>query len=70
MKAKLPDLSFTVYETFHRVFVRFQQENREAISGALSRTFGVVSFDETLRVGLDMAEIEAAACTLAEGFIR
>jgi thiamine biosynthesis protein ThiI len=70
VKAKLPDLPFTVYETFHRVFVRFQQENREAISGALARTFGVVSFCETLRVGLDMTEIEAAACALAEGFIR
>jgi tRNA uracil 4-sulfurtransferase len=69
VKAKLPGLPFHVYETFHRVFVRFQQEDRDAIAGALSRTFGVVSFCETLRVSLDMPSIEAAACQLAEGFI-
>jgi tRNA uracil 4-sulfurtransferase len=69
VKAKLPGLPFQVYETFHRVFVRFQQEDRDAIAGALSRTFGVVSFCETLRVSLDMPSIEAAAYQLAEGFI-
>ena len=70
VKAKLPGLPFHVYETFHRVFVRFQQEDGVAIAGALSRTFGVVSFCETLRVSLDMPAIEAAACQLAEGFLK
>jgi tRNA uracil 4-sulfurtransferase len=70
VKAKLPGLPFHVYETFHRVFVRFQQEDKEAIAGALSRTFGVVSFTETQRVSLDMPAIEAAACQLAEGFLK
>jgi tRNA uracil 4-sulfurtransferase len=69
VKAKLPGLPFSVYETFHRVFVRCRPGDREAIAGALSRTFGVVSFCETLRVPLDMAAIEAAACGLADGFV-
>jgi tRNA uracil 4-sulfurtransferase len=70
VKAKLPGLPFNVYETFHRVFVRFQVEDRDAIAGALARTFGVVAFCETLRVSLDMAAIEAAACELAAGFLK
>jgi thiamine biosynthesis protein ThiI len=69
IRAKLPGLEFTVYETFHRVFVRFQHADRETIMAALARTFGIVSFCETLRVGLDMPSIEAAACLLAEGFL-
>jgi thiamine biosynthesis protein ThiI len=69
VRAKLPGLRFSVWETFHRVFVRFQPEDMEAISGALSRTFGVVSFCEALRVENDMAAIEAAACALGETFL-
>ena len=67
--AKLPGLQFAVYETFHRVFVRFPPEHEKAISTALSRTFGVVAFCKALQVDTEMPAIESAACGLAEGFI-
>ena len=67
--AKLPDLPFDVYETFHRVFVRCRDVDREAIAGALERTFGIVSFCEALRVKTDIAEIERAAGVLAESYV-
>ena len=69
IRAKLPGREFSVYETFHRVFVRFHPEDREAISGALGRTFGVVSFCEARRVPLDIESIEAEALDLAGGFV-
>jgi len=69
IRAKLPGLQFSVYETFHRVFVRFQPGHEDAISGALARTFGVVSFCKALQIDRDMSAIESASVGLAEGFI-
>jgi len=70
IRSKLPGREFSVYETFHRVFVRFHQVDHDAISGALARTFGVVSFCETRRVALDMQAIETEALGLAAGFVE
>jgi thiamine biosynthesis protein ThiI len=67
--AKLPALQFDVYETFHRVFVRCGLQDRDAVAEALSRTFGIVSFCETLRVKTDMAQIEQAALQLAGEYV-
>jgi tRNA uracil 4-sulfurtransferase len=67
--AKLPALQLSVNETFHRVFVRFDPAEKEAVASALGRTFGVVSFCEAVRVDNDMLAIEAAACRLAERYI-
>ncbi|HTZ51193.1 MAG TPA: tRNA 4-thiouridine(8) synthase ThiI, partial [Spirochaetia bacterium] len=47
---RLPDLRFEVTDTFQRVFVKCSEQDREAVSAALARTFGIVSFCETLRV--------------------
>ena len=69
IRAKLPGLQFAVYETFHRVFVRFPPEHEEAIAAALARTFGVVSFCKALQIDRDISAIESAAAGLAEGFI-
>jgi thiamine biosynthesis protein ThiI len=70
IRARLPRISFSVYETFHRVFVRCGTEDRDLVASALARTFGVVAFCETARVAPDMEAIEEAACTVAAGFIR
>ncbi len=67
--AKLPTLEFSVYETFHRVFVRCKAQDRQAIAGALAHTFGIVSFCEAVRVPTEIGAIEQAACRLAEGYI-
>jgi thiamine biosynthesis protein ThiI len=67
--AKLPALQFDVYETFHRVFVRCGVQDREAVAEALSRTFGIVSFCETLRRKTDIADIERAAVDLAGEYV-
>jgi hypothetical protein len=48
--AKLPELSFEVYETFHRVFVKCDRAHRESMAAALQRTFGIVSFCEAERL--------------------
>ncbi len=69
IRAKLPDLDFSVYETFHRVFVEHRPEDKDAIASALSRTFGVVSFCEAVRVARDIEAIEQAACVLAGRFV-
>jgi thiamine biosynthesis protein ThiI len=69
IRAKLPGLQFSVYETFHRVFVRFPAAHEKAIAAALARTFGVVSFCKELQVDGNMSAIESAAHDLAEGFI-
>ena len=67
--AKLPELLFDVYETFHRVFVRCNSVDRDAVAGALERTFGIVSFCEAVRVKTEISEIEKAAAALAESYV-
>jgi len=69
IRAKLPGLQFSINETFHRVFVRFPPDHEEAISAALARTFGVVSFCKALQIERDISAIESASVGLAEGFI-
>ncbi len=67
--AKLPALQFDVHETFHRVFVRCDVQDRDAVADALARTFGIVSFCETLRVKTDISQIELAAVELAGEYV-
>jgi thiamine biosynthesis protein ThiI len=69
IRAKLPNLEFSVYETFHRVFVRCREADKEPVAGALARTFGIVSFCEALSVERDMAAVTSAAIGLAESYI-
>jgi tRNA uracil 4-sulfurtransferase len=69
IRAKVPDLDFSVHDTFHRVFVRCASADKEAISAALARTFGVVSFCEAVRAPVDMEAIEKQALSLARGYI-
>ena len=69
IRARLPGVSFSVYETWHRVYVSYRIADGEQISEALRRTFGVVSFCKALRVPREMSAIEDAACRLAEGFL-
>ncbi|HET6487357.1 MAG TPA: tRNA uracil 4-sulfurtransferase ThiI [Spirochaetia bacterium] len=68
VRAKLPGVPVHVWETFHRVFVRYDPESRERIIQSLGRTFGVVSFSDALRVDNEMPQIEDAARELARGF--
>jgi len=70
IRAHLPDLPFSVHETFHRVFVGFRPEDRDRIADALGRTFGVVSFCEALRTPREMPAIEEAAICLAGSLIE
>ncbi len=69
IRAKVPGLGFSVHDTFHRVFVQCDSADRDAISAALARTFGVVSFCEAVRSPVDIAAIEAHALSLARGYI-
>ncbi len=69
IRTKLPDREIQVSETFHRVFVRCAEADRESVASALSRTFGVVSFCEAVRVPVEMGAIEAQAVSLAEGYL-
>ena len=69
IRAKLPGRPLSVYETWHRVYVRCHPDDREAVAAALSRTFGIVSFCEALRVGTDMETVQEAACDLAREFL-
>ena len=70
IRAHLPDLPFSVHETFHRVFVGFRPEDKDRIAEALGRTFGVVSFCEALRAPREMPAIEEAAIGLAGRLIE
>ena len=69
IRAKLPGREFSVYETFHRVFVRCAAGDAGDIAAALSRTFGVVSFCEAVRTPTAMDAIEKAAEELAAGYL-
>jgi tRNA uracil 4-sulfurtransferase len=69
IRAKLPGRQISVYETWHRVYVRFRGEDRGAVADALSRTFGLVSFCEALRVPTDMEAVGQAACGLAREYL-
>ncbi len=69
IREKVPDLPVSVYETWHRIYVRFNPADREAVASCLSRTFGVVSFCEALRVPTDMPAIEDAARSLAREYL-
>lgn len=69
IREKLPDLAVSVYETWHRVYVRFNPADREAVASCLSRTFGVVSFCEAVRVPTDIEAVEEAARELARGYL-
>jgi thiamine biosynthesis protein ThiI len=69
IRARLPGKSLAVYETWHRIYVRFRQEDRLEISRCLTRTFGVVSFCEAVRTEKSMPAVEEAACALARSFL-
>ena len=67
---RLPDLRFEVTDTFQRVFVKCSEQDREAVSAALARTFGIVSFCETLRVPAEISAVERAAVDLARSYVE
>jgi thiamine biosynthesis protein ThiI len=69
IKDRLPGIPVTVHDTFHRVFVRCPDQHKDAVSGALSRTFGIVSFCQAVSVALNMEAIEEAALALAQRFL-
>lgn len=69
IRAHLPDVPFSVYETWHRVYIGFRQQDRDRIALALGRTFGVVSFCEALRRPREMPAVEEAAILLAGRFL-
>ncbi len=69
IRAKLPGLQFSVYETFHRVFVRCQPSDAVAVAAALARTFGIVSFCEAVPADLEITAIEQAALALVKDFL-
>jgi thiamine biosynthesis protein ThiI len=69
IRAKLPGLQISVYETFHRVFVRCLPADAVPVATALARTFGIVSFCEAIQAELDMGAIEGAALALAESYL-
>lgn len=70
IRARLPDVPFTLTETWHRLFLGFRQADRNRISEALGRTFGIVSYCEALRVAKDIPAVEDAATSLARGFLN
>ncbi len=69
IRARLPGVPFSVYETFHRVYVSFRPEDRDRIAETLGRTFGVVSFAEAVRTAREIAAVEEAAVRLAGQFL-
>ncbi|HVO40138.1 MAG TPA: THUMP domain-containing protein, partial [Spirochaetia bacterium] len=69
IRSRLPNLAFTVHDTWDRVYVSFQPEDKPRIAEALERCFGVVSFCEALRVPREMAAIEDGAARLAAAFL-
>jgi thiamine biosynthesis protein ThiI len=69
IRARLPRESAAVWETWHRIYLRCKPETREAIVSHLSKTFGVVSFCETLKTTKDPGAIDEAARTLARQFL-
>ncbi len=66
---RLPDRRFEVTDTFQRVFVRCAEADREAVQGALARTFGIVSFCEAVKVPAEIGAVEAAAEELARSYV-
>jgi thiamine biosynthesis protein ThiI len=69
IRAHLPEVPFSVSETFHRVFIGCRSADRERVAEALGRTFGVVSFSEALRVPREIEAVEEAAIRLAHRFL-
>jgi thiamine biosynthesis protein ThiI len=69
IRVRLPGKTVSVSETWHRIYVRFRQEDRADISRCLERTFGVVSFCEAVRTEKSMTAVEEAARGLARRFL-
>ncbi len=69
IRQRIRDENVSVFETWHRIYVRCGPENVAEISDALSRTFGVVSFCRALKTGKTIEEIEEAAAALARSFV-
>lgn len=69
IKTRLEGKATSVYETWHRIYVRFDPESRSEVARALSHCFGVVSFSEALRTEKDPSAIDEAALTLARAFL-
>ena len=61
IRAKLPDRQVSVYETWHRVYVRFRPRTGTPWPRRCRRTFGLVSFCEALRVATDMTAVGRGA---------
>ena len=67
---RLPGLRFEVTDTFQRVYVKCAERDRPEVSAALARTFGIVSFCETLRVPAEISAVEEAAERLARSYVE
>jgi thiamine biosynthesis protein ThiI len=70
IRGRLPDKSVSVYETWHRVYVRSASEGRGIIAERLAKTFGVVSFCEAIKTAKDPEAIDRAAVELARRFLE
>jgi thiamine biosynthesis protein ThiI len=68
IKTRLGGEAASVYETWHRIYVRFDPGSRGKVSRALVHSFGVVSFSEALRTEKDPSAIDEAALTLGRAF--
>jgi thiamine biosynthesis protein ThiI len=70
IRSRITDKSVSVYETWHRIYVRHGPESGEEIAARLSRTFGVVSFCKAVKTGKSLPEIDEAAIGLARSFME
>ena len=69
IRARLPRVQLSVYEIFHRVFLRCAEADAAQVTSVLARTFGIVSFCEAVEAGLDIAAIEKIALALAARYL-
>ena len=70
IRSRITDKNVTVYETWHRIYVRHGPESGQEIAARLSRTFGVVSFCKAVKTGKSLPEIDEAAIGLARSFME
>lgn len=69
IRSRISDKSVSVYETWHRIYVRHRPESGREIEERLSRTFGVVSFCRAVKTEKNLPEIDDAAVGLARSFM-
>jgi thiamine biosynthesis protein ThiI len=70
IRFRIPDRNVSVYETWHRIYVKYAPENRSDIASRLCRTFGVVSFSDAVKTDKTMPSINEVALALAHAFME